>query len=68
LNKIAEQDEKIKNHLSRRDKINYLVKNNRSSLENSLNALDIDSVPRNLKNVSPTPNYKTNGRKYNNYD
>ena len=41
LDKIADQDERIKNHLSRRDKISQIVKVNKTNIEQSLNCLEI---------------------------
>ena len=40
LDKITDQDERIKTHLNRRERINKLIKNNVGVLEDSLNKIE----------------------------
>ena len=70
LDKICEQDERIKNHLSRREKITHLVRTNRNNLEQSLGNLDFDNLKLNSNSgaYNVKSNSNSNGRKFNNYD
>jgi hypothetical protein len=68
LDLIADQDERIKHHLSRKDKITTLMKNNRSHLEQSLISFDQETKNTRGLSVSPGRSFVTNGRKYTGYE
>lgn len=55
MDRIQDQDERIKNHLNRKDRISHIIKNNLSNIEGSLKQIEEISLKgtNNANSYSP---------------
>jgi len=55
LDRIQDQDEKIKNHLNRKDKISSIIRNNTNNIEDSMKQIEELNLKgtHNIDGVSP---------------